>query len=144
MEALSVAKYIINYALENRKPVSNLQLQKILYFLDGEYFSKTNQFLINTNEVFVAYPLGPVMDLVYQIYKGYGASKIFDKSEADLNPDVNKKIVDDILDRRIGMSAHELVDESHEIGKAWDRTQKTKGLYRDIDRKWMQEDFAHA
>lgn len=143
MNALNVAKYVINYALENNSPISNLQLQKILYFLDGEYFSNIREFLINDD--FVAYPLGPVNENVYQVYKGYGASKIFDRNtDIKLDNDVNEQVVKRILSRRVKMTAHDLVDESHEKGKAWDRTVSGFGMYNKIDKQLMKEDFAHA
>ena len=141
MNALDVAKYVINYALENNSPISNLQLQKILYFLDGEYFSKKGEFLLD--DEFAAYPLGPVHQRVYQIYKGYGASKIFDRApDVQLDENVDKSVVDNILGRRVRMPANILVDESHEIGKAWDRTVKKAGMYQIIDKNWMKEDFS--
>ena len=46
MEALDVAKYIINKAIDMRSPVSNLQLQKILYFAHLESL-KQGEKLIN-------------------------------------------------------------------------------------------------
>lgn len=143
MNALNVSKYIINYALSNNNPISNLQLQKILYFLDGEYFGITREFLLD--DYFVAYPLGPVIESVYQVYKGYGASKIFDRNDGvKLDLDINEQTVNSILYRRVKMSAHDLVDESHIEGRAWDKTVKTLGMYSRIDRRLMEEDFANA
>ena len=33
-----IAKYIISYSYEQNKPVSNLKLQKLLYFVQGESY----------------------------------------------------------------------------------------------------------
>lgn len=40
MKALDVAKYIINKCIELNKPISNLQLQKIMYFVHLGYLKK--------------------------------------------------------------------------------------------------------
>ncbi len=42
---LSVAKYIITYCSGIGRPVSNLQVQKILYFLQLAYFRKFDYWL---------------------------------------------------------------------------------------------------
>ncbi len=36
--ALDVAKYIITYCKKNQKPISNLKLQKLLYFVQSQFF----------------------------------------------------------------------------------------------------------
>lgn len=142
MNALNVAKYVINYALESNSPISNLQLQKVLYFLDGEYFSKVKEFLIN--DAFAAYPLGPVNESVYQVYKGYGVSKIFDcNTDIKLDNGVDEQLVKSILSRRVKMSVYDLVEESRKKGKAWDKTVLRHGMYTKINKQLMKEDFAH-
>ena len=38
-----IAKYIISYSYEQNKPVSNLKLQKLLYFVQGESYKMTGE-----------------------------------------------------------------------------------------------------
>ena len=40
--ALDIARYIINKCIDLGRPVSNLQLQKILYYVQGEYMKKND------------------------------------------------------------------------------------------------------
>lgn len=71
---LLVAKYIINHCNNINVPVSNLKLQKLLYFVQAD-------FLVNTDspcfpEEIEAWEFGPVIPVVYQRYKIYGSSPI--------------------------------------------------------------------
>ena len=43
--AVDVAKYIVTYSNRQNKPVSNLKLQKILYFTWIDYFKQTKSHL---------------------------------------------------------------------------------------------------
>ena len=42
-----IAKYIITYCSNKKRPISNLKLQKLLYFLWIDYFKKNNCSLFN-------------------------------------------------------------------------------------------------
>ncbi|MGP1561628.1 MAG: Panacea domain-containing protein [Helicobacteraceae bacterium] len=74
MKAINLAKYVINYSIKMSYPVSNLQLQKILYFLNLFFCKKYGDFLIDDN--FEAWKYGPVISEVYQEYSIYGGNAI--------------------------------------------------------------------
>lgn len=139
MSALDIAKYIINFALDKNCPISNLQLQKILYFLHGNYYKEEGVYLIE--EAFYAYPLGPVNKLVYFVYSGYGASKIFDYSKVNLDENINQKVVNKILEKFIFLSARNLVELSHNKNGAWYLTKEKVGLYKEISREFIINEF---
>lgn len=72
--ALVVAELVINYCNENQIVISNLKLQKMLYFIQAD-------FLVNTrtpcfDEEIEAWNFGPVVPEVYIEYKSYGSSNI--------------------------------------------------------------------
>lgn len=117
--ALDIAKYIIARCAENGAPVSNLKLQKILYFVLGEYHKQTGCWLFN--EDVLAWRLGPVVRSVYDEYSPYGASAIYiyDPYEADVAPE-DRAIIDAEIDHRRQQTAGKLVDEAHRPGGAWD------------------------
>ena len=46
-QVMDVARYIINYCTEQGKPVSNLKLQKMLYYLWIDYYKNTNEYLFD-------------------------------------------------------------------------------------------------
>lgn len=108
--AKEVAEYIIEYASETGSPVSNLKLQKLLYFVQAE-------FLVNTGkpcfrEDIEAWSFGPVVDSVYRKYKRYGGLSIFYTDGATI---VNirkedKERINEIVDQLREYSAAKLTD----------------------------------
>lgn len=70
--ALDISKYIINKHIELGKPVSNLKLQKILYYIQGEILAKLNRQAFN--EAIFAWKHGPVLLEVYYKYSNYIAN----------------------------------------------------------------------
>lgn len=118
MKAQDVAKYIINYCLEIEKPITNLQLQKILYFVQGEYYRHTKQFLIDDD--FYAWQYGPVIRSVYEDYCVYGGAKIYERNNIPLNEDT-KKIINPVIEKYMSKSPFQLVEESHRSGGAWQK-----------------------
>jgi len=73
-DVLDVCRYIINYSNEKNSGISNLKLQKILYFIQA-------QFLVSENEVcfsdaIEAWDFGPVVPRAYREYKQFGAMNI--------------------------------------------------------------------
>ena len=61
--AMEIAEYAVNRRYRLDMPISNLQLQKILYFLQVIYASKTDKLLFA--DQFEAWPYGPVIRDVY-------------------------------------------------------------------------------
>ena len=72
--ALDIAKYIIDYSNRRDTPVSNLQLQKILYYIQMNFYRRLNKPAFN--EDIEAWRYGPVVSSVYNVYCMYGASDI--------------------------------------------------------------------
>lgn len=73
---LDVCRYIINYSNKRKYGISNLKLQKVLYFVQAF-------FLINkkNNEPCFAEPIeawefGPVVPIAYREYKRFGSTDI--------------------------------------------------------------------
>ena len=67
MKALDLAAYIVNLCIEKGNPVSNLQLQKIMYFTHLYYLRNYKSKLI-TDLPFEAWKFGPVIEQVYYKY----------------------------------------------------------------------------
>ena len=73
-EAQTVAKYIINHCNRESLLISNLRLQKVLYFVQADY-------LVNTDnpcfpDEIEAWDFGPVVPIVYHNYKLFGSNSI--------------------------------------------------------------------
>lgn len=138
MKAITVTKYILLKAKENEKIVSNLKLQKMLYFIDLEYIKKNNKKLID--ESFEAWPHGAVIKSIYDQFKIFGANNI------RLNDYEISKEDKDILDglewcvlEYLKWKPWDLVELSHKPNGAWSKCYE-KGKNRVISFKKMHEE----
>ena len=114
MSMLDFAHHIIAVANENDKKITNLQLQKVMYFSLKDAL-KNNRFTKEQiNEIydtpFEVWRYGPVVRNVYELYKPNGASPII---EEDHEQDVFKPINDIIL-KYLDEDPFKLVGKTHE------------------------------
>lgn len=137
MNVKELARYIINHCLEIGKPISNLRLQKILYFVEGEYYKQKKYWL--TDADFYAWPFGPVNREVYGEYYVYGGGLIYEQPMGFVDENV-KNVIDPIIEKYANMSTTDLVNFSHKNGGAWklsyDGNKNTK-----INKLFMQNEF---
>lgn len=114
--ALEIARYIINKCTVENSPISNLQLQKILYFLQKEYLVNKDRVLFS--DEIQAWQFGPVVPEVYYQYCGFGSMAITMNYEVDVdNEDIS--IIDGIVNEKRCKNPWDLVSETHVDGKAW-------------------------
>ncbi|MBD5855127.1 Panacea domain-containing protein [Lactococcus lactis] len=73
---MALANFVINFANAEGSPVSNLQLQKILYFIQTAFLVEHGNPIINGN--FSRWQYGPVLQEVYSSYRDNGAAEIND------------------------------------------------------------------
>lgn len=71
---IDVSRHVINYSNEKDYGVSNLKLQKLLYFIQA-YFLLTKK-EVCFNEKIEAWDLGPVVPVAYREFKQFGSSNI--------------------------------------------------------------------
>lgn len=116
--AMEVADYIINKCYEEDKPVSNLQLQKVLFFAWIDYYKQIGKSLFG--DLFCAWQFGPVIPIVYHEYCVYGGRPINIKCETEIKKD-DAKILDVILSNYVDVPVNILVDMTHRKDSAWDR-----------------------
>lgn len=126
IKATDLAKYIIN---TSPRRMSNLELQKTMYFAELDYRKRTGQQLIK--EDFEAWQYGPVVRDVYDDYRDYGPDLIERTGKnIDLN-NVNTDIIDMTVDRCSDKRSWELVEESHRSDGAWQKTLDNDGYLGD-------------
>lgn len=116
--AMAVADYIINKCCERNKPISNLQLQKILYFTWIEYYKQTNKTLFWDS--FCAWQFGPVVPEVYYEYCVYGGRPINIRCETEIVAE-DMSLLDKIIEDYADIPVNVLVDMTHKKDSAWDR-----------------------
>jgi uncharacterized phage-associated protein len=69
LRAIEAAEYLIWLAHENEDPITNLKLQKLMYYAQGFSLAKLGQPLFDGQ--IVAWQHGPVVKEIYEHYKGY-------------------------------------------------------------------------
>lgn len=112
--ALSVSSYIIERCHSQNRTISNLKLQKILYFVQAEFLVSRNQPCFV--EQIEAWDFGPVVPEVYQHYKVFGSSNIplIGKTENTLViSKADQELINEIVDECSRYSASALVEITH-------------------------------
>lgn len=119
-KALNIANYFIEIANRvDENDLTNLKLQKILYFAQRDHFRNTQSVLFE--DKIEAWKYGPVVPDVYHRYKYCGNFPI---TLADIPQDMSEEIPEkDFLDGiwiKYGIySANKLVQITHAPGTAW-------------------------
>lgn len=114
----NVAKYLIYLSSqkfvgdnEEREGITNLKLQKILYFVQAYYLAKLGKPLFS--DKIEAWGYGPVIPTIYQKYKKNGSSPIISKEDKSSLSEEDKENVQKIWNTFGGYSASKLVDITH-------------------------------
>lgn len=107
------AEHVLAVARRCGVEVSNLQLQKVMYFALGSYMN-THEIDQLVKEVytskFEAWDLGPVSRAVYREYKNNDLTARYNDDWADFDNSIERYLPEDVYD---------LVDESHSEGTHW-------------------------
>lgn len=115
--ALDISKYIINKCTVEHDAVSNLQLQKILYYIQKRFLQNG---LMAFDDDFEAWQFGPVVPSVYNRYSSFGGTPIRLKYNISLSENY-KDIIDPIVTEKRNLKPWAMVDDIHRPGKAWDK-----------------------
>lgn len=115
-DALTISRYIIDFSDRENFNISNLKLQKLLYFVQCHFLMQKNDICFKDN--IEAWNLGPVIPSVYREYKKFGAgnipsSYVREKIKDDEIEPSDKKLISDVVVRLSEYSAMELVDITH-------------------------------
>lgn len=125
-----VARYVVDKCYRDGNPVSNLQLQKILYFLQL-FFVEVFGVLMFPEE-FEAWPYGPVMPSVYRRFSRFGGVPIevsFKDAGSFLSKD-HRDVINVAIQVLSKKSPWELVRVSHADGSPWDVVYNRRGQYK--------------
>lgn len=116
------AYYLINKFNENGKEVTNLQIQKLMYFFEAYYMN-----VYDTDRLyecnFSAWAFGPVAIPLYKEFKKFGNTNIILTEEnrkcAEKISDKKKNLLDNIYEVFKDISAMTLVSFTHMDGSPW-------------------------
>ncbi len=123
-----VARYVINYVNSNNDLISNLKLQKVLYFIQAKFLTEVGYPCFK--EEIEAWDFGPVIPSVYHEYKQHGAGYIppvkkffvysddifeckYKNYSDDIIDDCDKEVINSTIDECTPYSASQLVNLTH-------------------------------
>lgn len=133
-KATEVAKLVINVCADDGHPVTNLKLQKILYFMWLEWYKKRETYLFD-NRV-EAWHYGPVVPDVYQTYR----TSIADPIRKGDEPPIAKSDAEQLKEIALRYNKYpigELIEMSHKDGSPWDRAGRDLVPYTEISKGLM-------
>lgn len=112
--ASDIARYIIERCKEKDRPISNLKLQKILYFVQAEFLAAKGQPCFA--EAIEAWDFGPVVPCVYYEYRMYGGANIPCMGKLGVHRLISaedREILNGIIDECSRYAASMLVEITH-------------------------------
>jgi len=114
-DVLLIAKYIIKYCNKSNLPISNLKLQKLLYFIQAAFLVEKEHTCFS--DEIEAWDFGPVVPAVYYKYKIYGGTNIpymnSDENLFEIIFQEDKDIINRIINDCAKYTASMLVDITH-------------------------------
>lgn len=116
--ALELSKYVVSKCIDNGSPITNLQLQKILYYIQKNFLSRNTVAFPDDIE---AWQFGPVVPNVYYYFCGYGAMPIFLPVKAGVIDTNDAVYIDRIVESKRVLNPWDLVEETHKPGGAWEQ-----------------------
>lgn len=118
-KAVDIADYIVSHCIDTI-PISNLQLNKILYFVQRNFLQNFDSENGLFEEDFQAWQLGPVLPEVYYKYCAFGGMHILLKPQNLVEiPYPIKQKINFIVDQYSGKNPWDLVNETHKPEGAW-------------------------
>lgn len=112
-KAIDIAKYLIKYSAESGNPVTNLYLQKILYYLQKQSLVSTGNILYKDD--IVAWKHGPVVEDVYYEFVAFGScpieSETIKKSIIDIDTNT-RRMIEEVVNEKMKKSSWKLAAES--------------------------------
>lgn len=139
--ALEISKYIISKCTKEKCPISNLQLQRLLYVLQREFLIRDKLLFFDD---FEAWEFGPVVPNVYYKYCGFGAIDIIMLYDIDLNllSVEDKILIDEIIERKRNLKPWEFIKETQNEHGAWETVfNYGKGSHRKMNVESIKRDI---
>ncbi len=128
-----IAEFFIRRFIKTESPITNLKLQKLLYYAQGIGFGRCNLKLLK--EPFLAWEYGPVVKEVYNNYKSYGKDPLPVTDKINLDELNKNETVINILEETVSLygiyDAWFLRDKTHQE-KPWLETLRDDVISDDL------------
>lgn len=144
LDVIDVARYIVNYSNDKEYVITNLRLQKLLYFVQAYYLAFTDSKEPCFDDEIEAWDFGPVVPSAYHEFKIYGSGNIpkinsfisFDDQDVwnserevfneDKIPEDDREIIESVVDQFANYSTTDLVSLTHRQ-KPWKNAYRNSG-----------------
>lgn len=144
--AIDIANWFLN---ENRKQmnfgdsefITNLKLQKLLYYAQGCYLAQNDESLIK--EDFLAWEHGPVIRKIYNKFRIFGSNGIQYEEDYDDKLDEDTKVLlKKVYDRFGQYTAWKLRDMTHQE-TPWKETERNHVIDKMIIQNYFKENYSN-
>lgn len=131
-KALELSEYIVAKCINDVHPISNLQLQKILYYIQKDFLQNNDAAAFSEN--IEAWQFGPVVPNVYYHFCGFGAMPItvLGQSDGCYIKAADIQMIDAIVEEKRILNPWDLVEETHKPDGAWAQIYKDGLGNRDV------------
>lgn len=126
----AIANFVLDFCDARQRKVSNLSLQKIIYFCHARFLADRNELLVRHE--FEAWQFGPVLQYVYREFKLFDSSPIYGRAKGiDRTTGefvtvpydfcaLTKGFLLDVVNFYSQLSASDLVKLTHARGGPWE------------------------
>jgi len=129
-------KYVLD--TEDADLISNLKLQKLLYYAQGTFLAVTDEPLFD--EPIIAWMHGPVVESIYHKYKEFGSNGIIFVESFDFEA-FNKQeeaLLEEVYEEFGQYSAWKLRNMTHEEDP-WKKTAQCEEIDRDLIKNYFKQ-----
>ncbi len=140
VHALDVAQYFLSKANTEGDLITNLKMQKLLYYAQAWHLVNFDRPLFS--ETIEAWNLGPVVANVYREFKQFGAGPIVYSEtgrEAEIFTPPQIEYLDEFYGIFIPFAAHQLVNASHNEKPWMEAIHTTKIITNDCMKSFYSE-----
>lgn len=137
MKVLSLSEYVIRHASELNKNITNLKLQKTLYYLQGYCFKKFNEAAFE--EEIQNWQYGPVAPAAYFAYSSYGSDSLVVNQNSIIEsvPMPKKQVFNVVIEKCLEIPARKLVQMTHEEDP-WRETNQNQEITSESIKNFFQ------
>lgn len=156
----SIANFVLDIAADEDREVSNLVINKVVFFLHANYLVQFERPLVSAKVE--AWNFGPVFRELYKEFKEFGDLPI-QKRARRLNPETGERetcgytlgqeerqFLEAVVRKHIRLTPGALVALSHERGGPWDQvwnydtaTNASMSISNEIIRAWYENAARH-
>ncbi len=142
--SLAVANALLEIAeKKDGKRLTNLVLQKLVYFAHGWYLGLTHTRLVC--EVCQSWRYGPVFQYLYNALRKYGSGEVTEKIETFdrvENGSEDYQFLERLYDQYGGCSAGDLIAITHNPGSPWEQMGAGMIPYKEIPDNIIEEFYS--